>query len=108
MPTFTGKRRGRAAEFMGRAGALASLIAHGDMAELKALLHNRSRTWLQQSAQLACFELDNAHCYDPNEEAKLRLIIGAVSKDVFTQRVCLLAEAALSKDRQSSSSSLST
>jgi len=37
--------------------------------------------------KLATFELSSAHCYDPNEEAKLRLVIASVGNDIFQGRV---------------------
>ena len=44
---------------------------------------------------LARFHLDNAHCYDPNEEAKLRQVIGSLGNDVFQQRLRMLGQALL-------------
>ncbi len=47
--------------------------------------------------QLTEFQLNTAHCYDPNEEAKLRLAIGSLGNDVFTERVRMLSQAAVAK-----------
>jgi len=47
--------------------------------------------------QLTCFQLHNAHCYDPNEEAKLRLVIGSLGNNVFTERVRTLGQAVVAK-----------
>ena len=49
--------------------------------------------------QLAVFQLDNAHCYDPNEEAKLRLTIDSLGNDVFGQRVRTLGQALTNKGK---------
>ena len=47
---------------------------------------------LQSNApmQLGDFEVDRAHCYDPNEESKLRHLIDSLGKGVFGQRVRML------------------
>merc|ERR1711971_1449052 len=37
--------------------------------------------------QLSLFDLAEAHCYDPNEEAMLRKVINAIGIEAFTQRV---------------------
>ena len=42
------------------------------------------------SDELCNFELSSSHCYDPNEEAKLRAVIGSVGSDVFEDRVHVL------------------
>merc|ERR1719238_2670095 len=47
--------------------------------------------------ELATFELSKAHCYDPNEEAKLRAVIGSLGNDMFEGRVRMLCQAALAK-----------
>ena len=41
---------------------------------------------------LTKFDVANAHCYDPNEEAKLRRVITAVGTEQFNQRVRTLAK----------------
>ena len=43
--------------------------------------------------QLAGFQFRNAHCYDPNEEAKLRHVIVSLGRDTFQERVCNLGRA---------------
>ena len=43
--------------------------------------------------ELANFQLINAHCYDPNEEAKLLLVIDTLGKDDFQQQVRKLGAA---------------
>lgn len=43
--------------------------------------------------QLMNFRLANAHCYDPNEETRLRRIIGAVGESEFNNRIHAFAEA---------------
>jgi len=50
-----------------------------------------------QCEELAEFKLSSARCFDPNEEAKLRAVIGSVGIDVFEGRVRMLATAALNK-----------
>mmetsp|Transcript_12874 Transcript_12874/g.22683 ORF Transcript_12874/g.22683 Transcript_12874/m.22683 type:complete len:143 (-) Transcript_12874:131-559(-) len=40
---------------------------------------------------LSKFDVADAHCYDPNEEAKLRRVITAVGEDQFNDRVRALA-----------------
>ena len=40
----------------------------------------------------ANFNLDNAHCYNPNEEARLRAVMRGVGEDAFTQRIRSLAK----------------
>jgi hypothetical protein len=44
---------------------------------------------------LTTFDVMNAHCYDPNEEAKLRRVIRAVGTDQFNKRIHALASACL-------------
>ncbi len=41
--------------------------------------------------------MSSAHCYDPNEEAKLRSVISSVGDDIFEGRVHVLAKAAIAK-----------
>mmetsp|Transcript_25986 Transcript_25986/g.57346 ORF Transcript_25986/g.57346 Transcript_25986/m.57346 type:complete len:686 (-) Transcript_25986:208-2265(-) len=42
-------------------------------------------------SQLANFKLDDAHCYDPNEEIRLRQVIHGVGVDRFNQGIRALA-----------------
>jgi len=42
--------------------------------------------------QLTKFDVNHAHCYDPNEEAKLRRVIDAVGEEQFNDRVRALAK----------------
>ena len=46
---------------------------------------------------LTTFDVMNAHCYDPNEEAKLRRVIGAVGTDQFNKRIHALANACVTE-----------
>ena len=39
---------------------------------------------------LCTFKLDQAHCFDPNEEFRLKAVIGAVGVEVFEHRIRLL------------------
>ena len=48
--------------------------------------------------KLLSFDVNDAHCYDPNEEAKLRHIISAKGKENFDQRVRELARLSLARD----------
>jgi hypothetical protein len=41
--------------------------------------------------QLLLFEVENSHCYDPNEEAKLREIINTNGEHQFNSRIRDLA-----------------
>eukprot|EP00622_Pseudochattonella_farcimen_P002489 FR737417.1.p1 GENE.FR737417.1~~FR737417.1.p1 ORF type:complete len:380 (+),score=42.96 FR737417.1:36-1142(+) len=43
--------------------------------------------------ELTKFDVRNAHCYDPNEEAKLRTVIHAVGQAQFNKRIRNLAKA---------------
>ena len=43
--------------------------------------------------ELVSFDVNHAHCYDPNEEARLRSIISASSEFTFNSRIQKLAEA---------------
>ena len=40
---------------------------------------------------MATFNLDDAHCYDPNEEIKLRGVMAAVGEERFVARIRSLA-----------------
>ena len=40
---------------------------------------------------MSSFELENAHCYDPNEEIKLRSVMAAVGEEKFVARMRSLA-----------------
>lgn len=42
--------------------------------------------------QLQNFDLGNAHCYDPNEEGKLRKVIEAVGSDLFVAKIRAVAQ----------------
>jgi hypothetical protein len=44
-------------------------------------------------SQLLAFDVDEAHCYDPNEESKLRMVIEAVGSERFNRNVRDLASA---------------
>merc|ERR1712037_707051 len=50
--------------------------------------------------------MGEAHCYDPNEEAKLRKVIGALGADLFEQKIHSLGQALLAKEARSSSSNV--
>ena len=39
------------------------------------------------SDQLLCFDVANAHCYDPNEEARLRKVIDALGTSKFNDKI---------------------
>ena len=41
---------------------------------------------------MSSFELEGAHCYDPNEEIKLRSVMAAVGEEQFVARMRSLAE----------------
>jgi len=41
---------------------------------------------------MSSFELEGAHCYDPNEEIKLRSVMAAVGGEQFVDRIRSLAE----------------
>ena len=41
---------------------------------------------------MSTFELEGAHCYDPNEEIKLRSVMAAVGEEQFVARMRSLAE----------------
>merc|ERR1711920_644452 len=42
---------------------------------------------------LKTFDIDKAHCYDPNEEARLRTVIESIGIDRFNERIRALAVA---------------
>ena len=42
---------------------------------------------LSLSDQLLCFDVANAHCYDPNEEARLRKVIDALGTSKFNDKI---------------------
>jgi len=44
-------------------------------------------------ASLQAFDIEFAHCYDPNEEAKFRAVIDAVGADRFNERIRALGAA---------------
>ena len=48
--------------------------------------------YLDPVAALARFRVGDARCYDPNELAKLRAVIGAVGEDHFNDRIRELAK----------------
>ena len=54
--------------------------------------------------KLKYFHVDNAHCYDPNEELKLRRVIGANGVDKFNNRVRELGKEAVNTLSTASSS----
>jgi len=41
--------------------------------------------------QLASFQVEDSHCYDPNEEARVRRVVNAVSKQHFESHIRTLA-----------------
>ena len=41
---------------------------------------------------LTTFDVMNAHCYDPNEEAKLRRVIGEVGEERFNESIIKLSK----------------
>merc|ERR1712232_720383 len=43
--------------------------------------------------QLLRFDVQDAHCYDPNEEARLRQVIAALGNEAFNQRIRTLGRA---------------
>lgn len=49
---------------------------------------------------LVSFDVSRAHCYDPNEEARLRSIINVSSEVVFNSRIRKLAEACRSAQQR--------
>ena len=53
---------------------------------------------LDRFGQISHFQLKDAHCYDPNEKAKLRLVIEWLGADVFAHHVCTLGEAISKND----------
>lgn len=57
---------------------------------------------------LSDFNLDNAHCFDPNEEQKLRLLICGIGADRFTQNIRNLSKKFNNNFHRSNSSSFST
>ena len=57
-------------------------------------------------AELENFDIDNAHCFDPNEEFKLRNIMHDVGIERLKSSIQHMAK--LYKRRQSESQSLST
>lgn len=38
-------------------------------------------------SKLSSFNINNAHCFDPNEESKLRRVINAVGKEEFHEKI---------------------
>ena len=52
------------------------------------------------SDALAQFDHIDAHCYDPNEEHRLRMVIEVVGGDEFNMRIRALAEHLDSADHQ--------
>merc|ERR1711970_1007068 len=75
---------------------LFTLLAFSDVNAAVNCLHLISLTD-GQCDELATFELSTAHCYDPNEEAKLRAVIGSVGNNVFEDRVHVLVRAAINR-----------
>ena len=54
------------------------------------------------SDQLLCFDVANAHCYDPNEEARLRKVIDALGTSKFNDKIHDLGEALKGRRRKQS------
>ncbi len=69
------------------AEGVATLLLDSDGDEIDK--SNPSPSW----SQLLNFDVDDAHCYDPNEESKLRMVIEAVSSERFNRNVRELAAA---------------
>eukprot|EP00947_MAST-08B_sp_MAST-8B-sp1_P001870 g1870.t1 len=55
---------------------------------------------------IAEFRLDEAHCYDPNEEARLRGVMKAVGEEKFVERVRSLGQRLLELDEKGSRGSV--
>merc|ERR1711879_509660 len=68
-------------------------------AALRVVLISVDKSAGEVMQDLQSFDVDRAHCYDPNEEAKLRRIINAVGKERFEARIRTLAAAVQTKDR---------
>lgn len=58
------------------------------------------------SVEIKTFDVTNAHCYDPNEEAKLQEIIDAVGKERFNHRIRSLAYCLVNRSRSGSTQSV--
>jgi hypothetical protein len=50
--------------------------------------------------QLVHFDVSVAHCYDPNEEMRLRRVIGAVGESQFNDRIRVLAKACIKQAQE--------
>ena len=42
--------------------------------------------------RLTAFDLNDAHCYDPNEEARIRSVVGAVGETRFAKQISTLTQ----------------
>ena len=48
---------------------------------------------------MSSFKLEDAHCYDPNEEIKLRSVMADVGEEKFVARIRALADRIRAKDK---------
>lgn len=51
----------------------------------------------EDATALCCFDLSDVGCYDPNEERRLRIVIGSIGAEQFTNRIRDLGAASQSR-----------